>query len=478
MMHPRGAAADARRRVYVHTFGCQMNVYDSDRMVDVLRPSGYEATDDPEQADVILLNTCSVRDKAHHKVLSALGTYRRIKARRGDVVLGVGGCVGTQEGERLLRKVPYLDIVFGPDTIARLPDLVEQARQRRRVADAGLMDRKQYAWLPIRPPRDGQVTAMLTVMKGCNKFCSFCIVPLVRGREVSKPPERVVDEVRQLAEAGVREVTLLGQNVNSYGRDLQRGKGPRFADLLEMVHEVPGIARIRFTTSHPWDCSDRLIGCFDGHLPRLCEWFHLPVQSGDDAILAAMRRGYTVEHYCELVDRLRQTCPDIALTTDIIVGFPGETDAQFARTLALLERVRFDRIFAFAYSERPGTAACRLQDDVAPEVKADRLRQVFQVQARITADRMRKRFEGRVVEVLVEGPSRGLPAAAGGGRDVPQLGGRTRTNVPVHFPAPEHPDTLRGRLVHVRVERVLEHSLVGRLVGDVGEQEAPSWQSR
>ncbi len=463
------AARPTQRYVYVRTFGCQMNIYDSERMVQVLRGAGYAPTDDPAAADLILLNTCSVRAKPEHKVLSALGEYAKLKEYNDELVIGVGGCVATQEGERLLQRVASLDIVFGPDNIAELPRLVDAARQRReRVARTEFLDRKRYEWIPVEPT-GGQVSAMLTVMKGCNKFCSFCIVPHTRGREVSKPPELVVEEARCLVAAGVREITLLGQNVNSWGRDLNRGRGPRFADLLEMVAQVDGLARLRFTTSHPWDASEALMRCFDGHLPALCEYLHLPVQSGDDTVLARMRRGYTAARFVEIVEALRSHCPDIALSTDVIVGFPGETDAQFERTVELLRRVRFDRIYAFAYSQRPGTVAARLDDDVPEQVKAERLHRVLEVQAAITAEIMRRRFEGKTVEVLVEGSSRKGMRRMDDGTWLPEMTGRTRTNFPVNFALPPGHGDVRGRLVRVRVERVGAHSVTGRLVWVEGQ---------
>lgn len=461
-----------QRHVYVQTFGCQMNVYDTERIYQVLRPMSYTPTDDPSRADLILLNTCSVRDKAEHKMLSALGRFHRLKEYNDELLLGVGGCVATQEGAKLLAKVPYLDLVFGTDNIGELPALLRSVREGEgeaaRQSHTKFANRRSYEWVPLEP-QDGErrVTAMLTVMKGCNKFCSFCIVPFTRGREVSKPAELVVEEARRLVEGGVREVMLLGQNVNSYGLD--RPDEARFPELLARVAAVEGIERVRFTTSHPVDCTDDLIAAFDGRVPELCEYFHLPVQSGSDTMLRKMRRGYSIDDYRERLHRLREACPGIALSTDIIVGFPGETDEQHQATLDLLREVRFDAIYSFKYSERPGTSASRLSDTVPEELKTARLAQVQSMQDAITRERMLA-YEGTVMEVLVEGPSRharqqaeSLPALGA------QLTGRTRTNIVVNFTLPPSIVAARGalgmvgHLVKVHVTRAHPHSLAGEL---------------
>ena len=454
-----------QRHVYVQTFGCQMNVYDTERIHQVLRPDGYVPTDDPSRADLILLNTCSVRDKAEHKMLSALGRFHRLKEHNDELLLGVGGCVATQEGERLLKKVPYLDIVFGPDNIAELPALVRGVRDGAdgRPSLTKFANKRSYEWVPLEPQdAERQATAMLTVMKGCNKFCSFCIVPFTRGREVSKPAALVVEETRRLVEGGVREVMLLGQNVNSYGLD--RPGEARFHELLALVGEVEGLERIRFTTSHPVDCTDELVAAFDGRVPKLCEYFHLPVQSGSDTMLRKMRRGYSLDEYRGRVAGLREAAPDMALSTDIIVGFPGETEEQHEATLVLLEEVRFDGIYSFKYSERPGTSASRLTDNVPEEVKARRLDEVQSLQARITRERM-LRYEGTTVEVLVEGPSRNARLVGCGTSFASQLTGRTRTNVAVNFTVPGGVAAAEwvGRVVPVRVTSALPHSLSGEL---------------
>jgi len=455
--------------VYVQTFGCQMNLYDTDRMFQVLGKEGYTSTQDPSQADLILLNTCSVRDKAEQKMLSALGRFHPLKQHNDDLVLGVTGCVATQEKDKLLKKVPYLDLVIGPDNIAALPDVVRKARQDREgIAETKFYNKKSYDWIPVEPQNDGEISAMLTIMKGCNKFCSFCIVPFTRGREVSKPADLIVEEVRRLVDNGVKEVTLLGQNVNSYGLD--RPGDPNFAELLTLVDGVTGLERLRFTTSHPWDCTDQLIECFDGRLSSLCEYFHLPVQSGSDDVLKMMRRGYTIDTFKERMLRLKEACPDISLSTDIIVGFPGETEAQLEETLDLLREVKFERIFSFSYSERPGTAAARVVDDIPREVKAERLRRVQAVQAECTAEMM-QRYDGQVVEVLVEGPSKKAERASCTPMFSSQMAGRTRTNVVTNFSNDRNHPVQKGDLVKVHVDTVYPHSLAGKLLD---REDAPS----
>lgn len=454
-------AGDQRRYVYVQTFGCQMNVNDTDRIMQVLAPHNYRPTDDPAQASLILLNTCSVRDKAEQKMLSQLGRLAPLKDYNDELVLGVAGCVAQQEGERLLKKVPHLDLVFGPDHIAELPGLVERARNRERVSETRFTKRKDFTFIEAEPREETRVSEFVTIMKGCDKVCSFCIVPFTRGREVSKPADAVVSEVERLVAAGAREVTVLGQNVNSYGKDLQGDRVPTFAQLLRRVDAVEGLERLRFTTSHPMDCIDDLVACF-GELPSLCEFFHLPVQSGNDRILKEMRRFYTVAEYREKVAALREQSPGIALSTDIIVGYPGETDAEFEDTLTLLEDIRYDTIFAFKYSPRPGTKAAELDDTVPEAAKRERLARVLELQDRITRARMLE-YVGQSVEVLVEGPSR---MASKGQSARWQLMGRTRTNVIVNFPVPLGEfwsDRWIGRLTRVNVTEAKSNSLYGTL---------------
>jgi tRNA-2-methylthio-N6-dimethylallyladenosine synthase len=455
-------AGNPPRFVYVQTFGCQMNVNDTDRIVQVLEPYNYTATDDPKKANLIVLNTCSVRAKAEHKVLSTLGRLAPLKEYNDDLVLSVGGCVAQQEGAKLLKKAPFLDLVFGPDHIADLPQLLDRVRSSKdRVSETTFFKRKTYEFIEAEPRKDVQrVTDFVTIMKGCDKVCSFCIVPFTRGREVSKPAEMVVREVERLVAAGVKDVTLLGQNVNSYGN--AKTREVHFAQLLRDVDKVEGLERLRFTTSHPRDCTDELIDCF-GSLRTLAEYFHLPVQSGSQPVLDAMRRPYTVEHYLDRVARLRQRDGDIALSTDIIVGFPGETEEDHRATLALLEEVGYDSIYAFKYSPRPGTRAADMDDDVPREVKDRRLQEVLALQKEISAERM-QRYQGRVVEVLFEGPSR---MSSKGVSNEWQLMGRTRTNVVVNVPVPVGDywnERWVGQLAQVKVESVRPHSLYGHLV--------------
>lgn len=463
------------RHVYVETMGCQMNVYDSERMLESLGRAGYESSDRPDDADLIIINTCSVRDKSEHKMISLLGKLRALKQHNPELVLAVSGCVATQEGEKLLKRAPQLDLVLGPDQIGKVGDLVAEVRRERqdggpaRLVDTELFGKKGYDFVRPEPPTDGRVTSFVTVMKGCNKFCSFCIVPTTRGREVSKRSDEVVAEVRMLAETGVREVTLLGQNVNSYGKD--RREEVDFAALIRAVAEVEGIERIRFTTSHPMDCSDALIDAF-AEVPKLMPFFHLPIQSGSERVLRMMRRRTEIEDYVARVDRLRAAKPDIAMTTDIIVGFPGETEADFEATMQLLGRVRYASIFSFGYSPRPGTAAARIEDDIPEAVKRRRLHAVQALQNEITAEWMAG-FEGAEIEVLFEGAStahaRGPDSAATMARGVgqkPQLMGRTPQNLKVNVETDDF-YALRdwpGRLGRVRVNHVGRHSLSGSLL--------------
>jgi tRNA-2-methylthio-N6-dimethylallyladenosine synthase len=444
-----GARPDARRKVFVHTFGCQMNASDSDRMVELLGRHEFARADTAEDADLILLNTCAVREKAEQKLLSALGRYREVKARRGALI-AVSGCVAQQEKDRLLARVPYVDFVFGPDNIGKLPEMVARAG-RERFAETGWMDSHDYVFPQADPEAArGRPTAFVTAMKGCDNVCAFCIVPHTRGREVSRAFPEIVAECAALAEVGVREVTLIGQNVNSYAG------GCTFAELLRRVAAVPGIVRIRFTTSHPHDLSDALVEVFRDE-PKVMPHFHLPVQSGSDPVLVRMRRDYTVAEYLERFDRLRAARPGIAITTDFIVGFPGETDADFEGSLALLERARFEQSFSFLFSPRPKTVAgLRLGSapewqEVPRDVAVERLERLQAAQRRIAAAALAAEL-GKVVDVLVEGPS-----------DEPheQLG-RTPENRVVHLTADEAAAPA-GALVRVRVTRAGGSSLSGTL---------------
>ena len=444
-------------RVHVITYGCQMNAFDSRRVVQVLARAGYVETADPAMADVILVNTCSVRDAPEKKVLGTLSRLLPLKQMRPGLVFGVCGCVAQQHGSALLDRVPYLDFVFGTDAVGRAAEVVEAARAGERVASTARMSRAGYEFVDVDPAVEPGPTAFLTIMKGCDKACSYCIVPFVRGREVGKPLDRVLDEVRRLVAGGVREVTLLGQNVNAWGAD--RPGGPGFADLLDAVDAVPGLSRLRFVTSHPADADARMLSRF-GRLRTLAEYLHLPVQSGSDSVLRRMRRGYTAAEYLDKVAMLRSSCPDAALSTDIIVGFPGETAADFDATMRLVEAARFDAMFSFKYSPRPHTAAFRLADDVAEVEKARRLAEVQALQDRIGAERMALLL-GRDVEVLVEGPSRDARTRGAG----LEWMGRTRTNLVANFRARPPASPSVGSLLRVRVAEVLPHCLRCEVVG-------------
>ncbi len=440
-----GAVPVPHRKVYVHTFGCQMNESDSDRMVEILAGRSWGRARHPEEADLILLNTCSVREKAEQKLLSALGRYREHKARRGALI-AVGGCVAQQEKDRLLRRVPYVDFVFGPDNIGRLAEMVERAGRHERFAETGWMDSEEYVFPRADPEAArGRATAFVTAMKGCDNVCSFCIVPRTRGREVSRPFPEVVAEVSALAGVGIREVTLIGQNVNSY-----RG-GCSFAALLRRVAEVPGVERVRFTTSHPHDLSDELVAAFRDE-PKVMPHFHLPVQSGSDAMLVRMRRDYSVEEYLDRHRKLLQARPGISITTDFIVGFPGESDEDFDASLRLLDQARFDNSFSFLFSARPHTgAALRLGSSpdwqpVARDVAVERLERLQARQREIAAEILRGQV-GCEVEVLVEGPS-----------DEGGHLGRTPENRVVHLEAAGR-ELAPGALVRARVIRAGHSSL-------------------
>jgi tRNA-2-methylthio-N6-dimethylallyladenosine synthase len=443
--------AQETKRLFIQNFGCQMNDYDAARIREILRRSGYEPTADADEADVILLNTCSIRAKAEAKVVSATARFAALKQRRPEVVVAVAGCVAQQEGGRLLDRLPVVDLVFGPDNIARSADLIETVRRgRRRLAVTEHVDPAAYAFLTADPrPDEVAVTALVTIQKGCDNRCAYCVVPATRGPAVSRPLAEVVAEVERFVAAGAREVTLIGQNVNSYHG---AGGGPAdFAVLLRAVAAVPGLVRVRFTTSHPRDFTREVAEAMRD-LPQLTSWLHLPVQAGSTRVLAAMRRGYGREEYLAKIDLVRALVPDVALTTDVIVGFPGETDAEYRETLTLLEAVEFDSLYSFAYSARPGTPALALGDDVSAAVKSARLHELQALQAGITARRL-ARVVGRTVEVLVEGESRRGAQACG----------RTSGNHVVNFPAPAgaDPGTLRGRLVPVCITFAGAHTLTG-----------------
>ncbi len=439
-------------KLYVKTFGCQMNEYDSAKMAEVLANShGLELTAEPAQADVLLLNTCSIREKAQEKVYSLLGQWRELKLARPDLVIGVGGCVASQEGEALQRRAPYVDIVFGPQTLHRLPQLLTDTRARQRaVIDVSFPEIEKFDCLPA--PRADGPAAFVSVMEGCSKYCTFCVVPYTRGEEVSRPLDDVIAEIAALAAQGVREITLLGQNVNAYRGATHDGASADFALLLEYVAAIDGIARIRYTTSHPMEFSDRLIQAY-AEIPQLVSHVHLPVQSGSDRILALMKRGHTAAEYMDRIRQLRAVRPDVCLSSDFIIGFPGETDADFQATLDLIDSVGFDHSFSFIYSARPGTPAAGFVDDLPFEIKQERLR-IVQQRLYAQGTQVSRRMVGAVYPILVERPSR---------KDPTMLAGRTENNRVVNFTAP---DELIGRFVDVRVTEVMPNSLRGELVDE------------
>jgi tRNA-2-methylthio-N6-dimethylallyladenosine synthase len=447
------ANASAPKKVFIRTFGCQMNEYDSARMADVLGADcGAVATDDPQDADIILFNTCSVREKAQEKVFSDLGRIKHLKQARPDLVIGVGGCVASQEGAAIVARAPYVDLVFGPQTLHRLPALIARRRASGRPqVDVSFPEVEKFDHLP--PPRVEAATAFVSIMEGCSKYCSFCVVPYTRGEEVSRPFDDVLTEVADLAAHGVREVTLLGQNVNAYRGRMADGAVADFALLLEYLHEMPGIERLRFTTSHPKEFTPRLIDAY-ARLPKLVGHLHLPVQSGSDRILAAMKRGYTVLEYKSIVRRLRRLRPQLSLSSDFIVGFPGETDADFAQTMRLVAELEFDASFSFVYSRRPGTPAADLADDTPPAVKLARL---HALQAALDAHQRRfsEAMVGSRQRVLVEGPAR---------RGSGDLMGRTENNRIVNFAGGVDPARLIGRMVEVRISAAHAHSLRGEVL--------------
>jgi tRNA-2-methylthio-N6-dimethylallyladenosine synthase len=436
-------------RYFIKTFGCQMNEYDSARMADVLHASaGLTATDDPACADVLLMNTCSVREKAQEKVFSLLGEWRLLKQQRPDLIIGVGGCVASQEGEAITQRAPYVDLVFGPQTLHRLPELIaERRRSGRSVVDISFPEIEKFDSLPA--PHAAGASAYVSVMEGCSKYCSFCVVPYTRGDEISRPFASVMTEVRQLAEQGVAEITLLGQNVNAYAGPMSDGVAVDLATLIHHVARVPGIERIRFTTSHPLEFNDSLIEAY-ANVPKLANMLHLPVQSGSDRILALMKRGYTALEFKDKIRKLRAVRPDIAVSTDFIVGFPGETARDFAATLRLAQDMQLDQSFCFVYSRRPGTPAASLPDEVTPDEKQQRLAQLME-QLNGQALAISRGMVGSTQRVLIQRPAK---------KDARELAGRTENNRWVNFAGPP---SLMHRFVDVIVTDARPHSLRGRL---------------
>ncbi|WP_310460042.1 tRNA (N6-isopentenyl adenosine(37)-C2)-methylthiotransferase MiaB [Sphaerotilus sp.] len=440
------------KKVYIRTFGCQMNEYDSDKMSDVMHAAeGYTPTNDPEEADLILFNTCSVREKAQEKVFSDLGRVRHLKAK--GVMIGVGGCVASQEGAAIIERAPYVDVVFGPQTLHRLPQLLERRKTLgRQQVDISFPEIEKFDHLP--PARVDGASAFVSIMEGCSKYCSYCVVPYTRGEEFSRPFEEVLTEVAGLADQGVKEVTLLGQNVNAYrGKMGGTAEIADFAMLIEYVAEIPGLQRIRYTTSHPNEFTQRLVDVY-AKVPQLVNHLHLPVQHGSDRILSGMKRGYTTLEYKSTIRKIRAVRPDISISTDFIVGFPGETDDDHARTMKLIEDIGFDSSFSFIFSPRPGTPAAALHDDTPADVKLKRLQHlqatIEENVRRISASRV-----GTVQRILVEGPSR---------KDAMELMGRTECNRIVNFPGGPNPARLVGQMLDVAIVSAMPHSLRGEVV--------------
>lgn len=456
--HPQATVATPKK-VFVRTFGCQMNEYDSDKMIDVLRARhGMEPAHTPEEADVFLLNTCSVREKAQAKVFSDLGRVRELKKNNPNLIIGVGGCVASQEGQAIIERAPYVDVVFGPQTLHRLPDLIEARRRTNRPqVDIRFPEIEKFDHLP--PARVEGPTAFVSIMEGCSKYCSFCVVPYTRGTEISRPLEDVLAEIAELAVQGVREITLLGQNVNAYLGTFDKSEPNAgqadFTTLLELVSEIDGIERIRYTTSHPREFTQRLIDAYE-RLPKLVSHVHLPVQSGSDRVLAAMKRGYTALEYRSIIRRLRKIRPDIAVSTDIIIGFPGESDEDFQATMNLVQDIGFDTSFSFIYSARPGTPAADLPDDTPRDLKLQRL-QHLQTTIESNARQLSESMVGSTQTILIEGPSKKNPAH--------ELQGRTENNRVVNVEAPpERHHALIGCLQPVKIIQAYPHSLRGELI--------------
>jgi tRNA-2-methylthio-N6-dimethylallyladenosine synthase len=442
-----------QKKLFIKTFGCQMNEYDSDKMADVLNASeGLVRTDTPEDADIILFNTCSVREKAQEKVFSDLGRVRELKKKNPDLVIGVGGCVASQEGAAIIKRAPYVDVVFGPQTLHRLPELLRERRASgRSQVDISFPEIEKFDHLP--PPRVEGTSAFISIMEGCSKYCSYCVVPYTRGEEVSRRFEDVLTEVAQLADQGVREITLLGQNVNAYRGVMADGEIADFALLIEYIAEFDGIQRIRYVTSHPKEFTQRLIDVY-ARVPKLVNHLYLPAQHGSDKILAAMKRGYTVLEYKSIIRRLREVRPDIIVSSDFIVGFPGETDADFEALMKLVDDIGYDNSYSFIFSPRPGTPAANLPDDTPHAVKLERLQRL----QKVIADNTRRYSDamvGSVQRVLVEGPSK---------RDTHEMQGRSENNRVVNFDGGPNGARLTGQFIDINITASNPYSLRGELV--------------
>jgi tRNA-2-methylthio-N6-dimethylallyladenosine synthase len=444
--------ADMAKKLFIKTMGCQMNEYDSDKMADVLREShGYELTDDAFDADLLLVNTCSIREKAQEKVFSELGRWRPLKDKRPGVMIGVGGCVASQEGEGITKRAPFVDVVFGPQTLHRLPELIEDAQAKRdSVVDISFPEIEKFDRLP--EPRAEGPTAFVSVMEGCSKYCSFCVVPYTRGEEISRPFDDVIAECASLAQQGVTEINLLGQNVNAYRGPMHDGQIADLATLIYYVAAIEGIERIRFTTSHPVEFTDSLIQAY-AEVPKLANYLHLPVQHGSDRVLARMKRGHTILEYKQKIRKLREARPDISLSSDFIVGFPGETDDDFEKLMNLVAEIGFDQSFSFIYSARPGTPAASLDDDTPMDVKKKRL-QILQARINQQAFEISQAMVGTTQRVLVEKTSK---------KDVNQVAGKTENMRWVNFDA--DPSCI-GQFVDVVITEALPNSLRGRLANN------------
>ncbi len=450
-------ASPSPKKLFIETHGCQMNEYDSARIRDLLGSShGLVTTDRAEEADVILLNTCSIREKAQEKVFHQLGRWRELKEANPGLIIGVGGCVASQEGDAIAKRAPYVDVIFGPQTLHRVPQMIEARQPSGPVlVDITFPEIEKFDSLP-EPKADGP-SAFVSIMEGCSKYCTFCVVPYTRGEEVSRPLDDVLLEIAQLADQGVKEVTLLGQNVNGYRGRNHLGEIVDFAELLTYVAAVPGIGRIRYTTSHPLEFSDAIIAAY-AELPQLVDHLHLPVQSGSDRILAAMKRNYTAADFLQRVDKLRAVRPNISLSSDFIVGFPGETDEDFAATMALIHRVGFDNSFSFIYSPRPGTPAAKLPDETPEAIKKQRL-QILQARIIQNAQRISQEMVGSRQRILVSGVSR---------KDENELQGRTENNRVVNFPATD--SSLIGQFLDVTITQALPNSLRGEPISPLSLQ--------
>ncbi|MCR9942891.1 tRNA (N6-isopentenyl adenosine(37)-C2)-methylthiotransferase MiaB [Vibrio owensii] len=438
------------KKLLIKTWGCQMNEYDSSKMADLLNAAnGYELTEEPEEADVLLLNTCSIREKAQEKVFHQLGRWKTLKDKKPGVVIGVGGCVATQEGDHIRQRAPYVDVIFGPQTLHRLPEMIKQSQSDEApVMDISFPEIEKFDRLP--EPRAEGATAFVSIMEGCSKYCTYCVVPYTRGEEVSRPMDDVLFEIAQLAEQGVREVNLLGQNVNAYRGPMHDGEICSFAELLRLVASIDGIDRIRFTTSHPLEFTDDIIAVYED-TPELVSFLHLPVQSGSDRVLTMMKRPHTAIEYKSIIRKLRKARPDIQISSDFIVGFPGETDKDFQDTMKLIKDVDFDMSFSFIFSPRPGTPAADYPCDLSEQVKKERL---YELQQTVNAQAMRysRLMLGTEQRVLVEGPSK---------KNLMELRARTENNRVVNF---EGSADLIGQFVDVKITDVFANSLRGELV--------------